>query len=91
MLISDLFHRLDHAGFHSRRLPFTGLPPLAAKHGWLLPNMVMVAAGIWLRALDQPRSRDTGLTPARFDVLEMSFYRMARLSSPLTPFMPSDS
>jgi Tol biopolymer transport system component len=29
--------------------------------------------GIWLRALDQPRSRDMGLTPAEFDVLEMSF------------------
>src|SRR6202023_2088546 len=29
--------------------------------------------GIWLRALDHPRSRDMGLTPAEFDVLEMSF------------------
>jgi len=28
---------------------------------------------IWLRALDRPGSRDTDLTPAEFDVLEMSF------------------
>jgi hypothetical protein len=28
---------------------------------------------IWLRTLNQPRSRDTSLTPAEFDVLEMSF------------------
>jgi hypothetical protein len=28
---------------------------------------------IWLRALDQPGSVDKGLTPAEFDVLEMSF------------------
>jgi Tol biopolymer transport system component len=28
---------------------------------------------IWLRALNQPGSRDTGLTPAEFDVMEMSF------------------
>jgi hypothetical protein len=28
---------------------------------------------IWLRTLDQPGSRDTDLTPAEFDVLEMSF------------------
>jgi hypothetical protein len=28
---------------------------------------------IWLRALDQPGSRDTALTPAGFNVLEMSF------------------
>jgi Glycosyltransferase family 87/WD40-like Beta Propeller Repeat len=28
---------------------------------------------IWLRALDQPGSRDRRLTPAEFDVLEMSF------------------
>jgi dipeptidyl aminopeptidase/acylaminoacyl peptidase len=28
---------------------------------------------IWLRALDQPGSRDSGLTPAEFDVQEMSF------------------
>jgi len=28
---------------------------------------------IWLRALDQPGSRDSGLTPVEFDVQEMSF------------------
>jgi hypothetical protein len=28
---------------------------------------------IWLRALDRPGSKDTDLTPAEFDVLEMSF------------------
>jgi Glycosyltransferase family 87/WD40-like Beta Propeller Repeat len=30
-------------------------------------------ASIWLRALDQPGRRDVGLTPAEFNVLEMSF------------------
>jgi tricorn protease-like protein len=29
---------------------------------------------VWIRALDQPASRDTRLTPAEFNILEMSFF-----------------
>jgi len=49
--------------------------PVASPDGrWLAYLREEHARGsIWLRALDQPGSRDSGLTPVEFDVQEMSF------------------